>query len=81
MITNAYATKHGRGPNACSHKAIERITSADGNRWAYKTLRKRQIAGRQYSIVEVWVIKERRDGRVITVHSGTCEQIARQFVA
>lgn len=58
-----------RAPSCVSRKTQDRMVSADGLRWALMTYRKCQTGGGMYTVVQSWRCKERRDGKVITVHS------------
>jgi hypothetical protein len=74
----------GHGRNRQNHidgSTIDRIKSPDGNRWAYSRARKRRLGGGQYDSVVSWVIRQRVDGKVVTINTDAFEQHARDFVA
>lgn len=76
-MTNAYKTSHPRGPNAILAHA-QRLESADGSRVA--TGRNVKGEGKKpgtFVAVEVWRLKERRDGKLVTVNEN-CDRAEAQ---
>jgi len=75
-----YTVKTSRSSPVTSPKALSRIESADGSRWAYSRARKIQLGGGSYDIIESWVCKARIDGKTVTVSGDAYESAARDFV-
>jgi hypothetical protein len=72
---------HGAGHKKdVAPTTIERIQSADGSRWAYSRNRKRRLSGGCYDVVESWIIRQRVEGKVVTVSTDAFEKEAREFV-
>lgn len=63
-----YNWRHGgwRSPNLIEAHP-QRLTSADGTRWALGRNVKRSLADHRYDSVEVWTLKHRVDGKAVTV--------------
>lgn len=75
-----YKVRTLRTGSSVSKQPLDRIESADGSRWAIKTARKISRGNGTYDIVESWRLKERRDGKVVTVHGDAYEDHACEFV-
>jgi|LakMenEpi03Aug12_release.lakeMendotaPanAssembly.Ray.scaffolds.fasta_scaffold721852_3 hypothetical protein len=75
-----YTTKTSRSSPVTSPKALSRIESADGSRWAYSRARKVCSANGTYVIVQSWVCKARVNGKAVTVNADAYESAAIEFV-
>lgn len=79
--TNPIKTRGNRGANAVDAQP-QRLTSADGKRWATGRNMKRSEGGGRYTIVQAWNLKTRdADGKVITVHAHRDIAEARAWIA
>jgi hypothetical protein len=60
----------------------ERMTSADGTRWALgRNVKAETSVPGIYTGVQVWTLKERRDGKAVTVETGRSIETARRWIA
>jgi hypothetical protein len=75
-----YKITANRGSSVTSPKALVRIESTDGSRWAYSRARKMSSANGTYVIVQSWVCKARVNGKAVTVNADAYESAARDFV-
>lgn len=66
--------------NVCP-KAIERIESADGMRWATSRAYKVSTGFGRYDIVVAWTLKQRVNGKIVTVSMHRSKDAADAFVA
>ena len=77
----AYKTSTLRGASSVSQDgAKKRLVSTDGQRWAISANRKRSLANHRFDVVEVWTLKQRVDGKAVTIDSNVDEVRAKQFV-
>jgi len=79
-MTMPYTAKTSRASPVTSPRALKRIQSEDGSRWAYSRARKLCSANGRFEIVESWVCKARVNGKAVTVNGDTYESAAREFV-
>lgn len=56
----SYTITHLRGRNVANRNS-ERLTSADGRRWALGRTVKRSLANHRWDTVRVWSLRERLD--------------------
>jgi hypothetical protein len=75
-----YSTKTSRASPVTSPKALNRIQSEDGSRWAYSRARKLCSTNGRYEIVQSWVCKACVNGKAVTVTGDAFESAAREFV-
>lgn len=69
----------GRGANLIMAYP-QRLESADGTRWACGRNVKRSLPDHRYDSVEVWALKHRVNGKVVTVDSGVSPEEAQRWV-
>jgi hypothetical protein len=79
-MTMPYTVKTSRASPVTSPRALKRIQSEDGSRWAYSRARKVCSANGTYVIVQSWVCKARVNGKAVTVNADAYESAAREFV-
>lgn len=73
-------TRTLRGANALLAN-VKRLESADGKRWATgRTVKAETSVPGIFEPVEVWALKERRDGKAISVGFHRSEEDARRWV-
>ena len=76
----SYKVRTVKASPVTSPKALQRIESADGSRWAYSRARKIQLANGTYGIIDSWVCKARINGKAVTVKGDAYEKAAIEFV-
>jgi hypothetical protein len=66
---------HGRGRKNLIEAHPQRLESADGTRWALGRNVKLSLPDHRYDAVEVWTLRHRVDGKVVTVgiHRGKAD--------
>lgn len=80
-MANSYKTPSMRGPNLISQVgAGKRMVSQDGLRWAFSRNAKRSMPDKRFDSVEVWTLKERVNGKAVTVDTGISEEGAMAFL-
>ena len=68
-----------RGPNALlAHP--QRLESPDGSRWATGRNVKRSLGDHRFDAVEVWALKERVNGKAVTVSTHRDKAAAEAWV-
>ena len=75
-----YRIPRTRGPNVVNANP-QRLTSADGTRSALGRNVKCAGPDRTFTVVEAWTLKERREGRWVTVHTHRDRKAAEAWVA
>lgn len=75
-----YKITANKGSSVTSPKALARIESTDGSRWAYSRARKMSTANGTYKIIISWVCKARINGKSVTVNGDAYECDAIKFV-
>jgi hypothetical protein len=81
MATPCYNWRAGsRGANLIEAHP-QRLESADGARWACGRNVKRALADHRYDAVEIWTLKERREGKAVTVDTYRDREAAERWVA
>ncbi len=61
--------------------ALGRLESKDGARWATARAYKVQEGFGRYRVVIAWTLKERANGKVVTLPAARSEEAARAWVA
>jgi hypothetical protein len=79
-MTGCIKVTHMRAPNDVAKHASKRMVSADGTRWAIGRKQKRHLANHMFDIVECWTLKQRIDGKVVTMDMHRDEAAAIEFI-
>ena len=61
--------------------ALGRLESEDGTRWAIARAYKVSEGFGRWGVVFAWTLKERVNGKVVTLHAARSEEAARAWVA
>lgn len=59
----------------------QRLESRDGTRWAFGRIVKRSIPDHRFDGVEVWTLKHRLNGKVVTVATHRGCDVAQAWIA
>lgn len=68
MAKVPYKTSHLRGANqVAAMSGAKRLQNEDNSRYAYSRNQKCSVGGGRYEIVECWTLRERVNGKIVTV--------------
>lgn len=80
MSESNYRVSHPRAGNAVKPMP-QAIGSKTDARWATGRNVKRSLPNHRWDIVQVWTLKERREGKVVTVDTHQSRKNAERWVA
>jgi hypothetical protein len=81
MTTSNVKVSTLRANSSVSPETIDRIVSADGTRWATSRSYKVSTGFGRYDIIVAWTLKQRVNGKIVTVSLHRSEAAAAAFVA